>query len=105
MPACRKDVEFVIAHDLMLALNTLLMSSSHTTSPIFLSYCSRFRLLLPFSKACKFFVQISCIPTSTAFASYRYISETSEQSAYSLLSQSSNTDTGCVNIIYSSAMS
>jgi hypothetical protein len=61
MPACRKDVEFVIAHDSMLRVNTLLLSSSHTTALILFSHCSRFRLLLLFHKARKFFVRSFCI--------------------------------------------
>jgi hypothetical protein len=30
MPACREDVEFVIAHDSLLPVDILLLSSSHT---------------------------------------------------------------------------
>jgi hypothetical protein len=60
MPACRKDVEFVIAHDSML-VNTLLLSPGHTTALMLFSHCSRFRLLLLSHKSCKFFVRIFCI--------------------------------------------
>jgi hypothetical protein len=64
MSACREDVELVIAHDLMLPVNTLLLSSSYITALILFPSCSRFRLLMFSPKACNFFVQISCISDS-----------------------------------------
>jgi hypothetical protein len=56
MPACREDVELVIAHDSMLLVNTLLPSSSHTAALILFPHCSRFRLLLLSPKTFGFFV-------------------------------------------------
>jgi hypothetical protein len=72
MSAGREDVKFVIAHDLMLPVDTLLLSSSRTTAVMFFSHCFRFRLLLLSSTACNFFVQyfwiLASFPAFPAFA-------------------------------------
>jgi hypothetical protein len=46
MPACREDVEFVIAHDSSLPVNLLLLSPSHTAKVLIL-FCILFTFPFP----------------------------------------------------------
>jgi hypothetical protein len=51
MPACRENVEFVIAHDPLMPMNVLLLSSSHTAIVLIL-FCTL--SLFPFPAAAAF---------------------------------------------------
>jgi hypothetical protein len=52
MPACREDVEFVIAHDSLLSVNILLLFSSHTAKVLIL-FVTLFKF--PFPAAAAFY--------------------------------------------------
>jgi hypothetical protein len=54
MPACREDVEFVIAHDSSLSVNLLLLSSSHTAKVLIL-FGTLFKFPLPAAAAAAFY--------------------------------------------------